>query len=95
MRTPVVLPDLGAAPVFFCLWLAGAGEQVYEGDRLAEVLASGATFDVASPVTGRLVEQNAWPRDLLSPGQVLGVVESPPSEDDPGSAPGRTMTTIG
>jgi 2-oxoglutarate dehydrogenase E2 component (dihydrolipoamide succinyltransferase)/2-oxoisovalerate dehydrogenase E2 component (dihydrolipoyl transacylase) len=79
-RTPVVLPDLGAAPICFSLWLADPGEHVYAGDRVAEVLAAGATFDVSSPVTGRLVEQSAWPRDPLRPGQVLGIVE----EEDKG-----------
>lgn len=76
MRTPVVLPDIGAAPVRLSVWFAEAGDAVYAGDRLVEVLASGATFDVAAPATGRLVERCAWPRDLLTPGQVLGVVEA-------------------
>jgi pyruvate/2-oxoglutarate dehydrogenase complex dihydrolipoamide acyltransferase (E2) component len=75
MGTPVVLPDLGAAPVRLSLWFADVGDTVYEGDRLVEVLAAGATFDVPAPVTGRLVERHAWPRDLLTPGQVLGVLE--------------------
>jgi pyruvate/2-oxoglutarate dehydrogenase complex dihydrolipoamide acyltransferase (E2) component len=75
MRTPVVLPDLGAAPVRLSLWLADVGDVVYEGDRLVEVLAAGATFDVPAPVTGRLVERHAWPGDVLAPGQVLGVLE--------------------
>ncbi len=79
MRTPVILPDLGAAPIRFSLWLAEPGEQVLAGDHVAEVLAAGATFDVASPVTGKLIEVNAWPRDLLKPGQVLGIVEAEPS----------------
>src|SRR5262249_10238997 len=37
---------------------------------------AGATFDVSAPATGRLIERHAWPRDVLSPGQVLGVMES-------------------
>ncbi len=81
MRTPVLLPDLGAAPVTLSLWFAEAGDTVYEGDRLVEVLAAGATFDVSSPASGRLVERRAWPRDLLTPGQVLGIVESDPEEE--------------
>jgi pyruvate/2-oxoglutarate dehydrogenase complex dihydrolipoamide acyltransferase (E2) component len=83
MRTPVVLPDLGARPVQFSLWFADAGDAVYEGDRLAEVLTNGATFDVSAPATGTLVERLAWPRDPVVPGQVLGVVESP-AEDEYG-----------
>ncbi len=76
MRSPVVLPDLGASPVRLSLWFAAPGETVFAGDRLVEVVVAGATFDVSAPATGRLVERLAWPRDLLTPGQVLGVVES-------------------
>jgi len=76
MRTPVHLPDLGASAVRLSLWFAEAGDALFEGDRLVEVLTDGATFDVAAPVTGRLVERHAWPQDLLTPGQVLGVMES-------------------
>jgi pyruvate/2-oxoglutarate dehydrogenase complex dihydrolipoamide acyltransferase (E2) component len=75
MRTPVVLPDVGASPVALSLWFAGVGDSVFEGERLVEVLASGATFDVSAPVTGKLVERLAWPGDVLRPGQVLGVLE--------------------
>jgi pyruvate/2-oxoglutarate dehydrogenase complex dihydrolipoamide acyltransferase (E2) component len=76
MRTLVILPELGASPVLFSLWFAEPGDPVFEGDRLVEVLAAGASFDVPAPATGRLVERNAWPRDRLTPGQVLGVVEA-------------------
>lgn len=75
MRIPVLLPDLGADGVRLSLWFAQLGDLVYEGDRLVEVLANGATFDVAAPATGHLVERLAWPRDLLTPGQVLGNLE--------------------
>jgi pyruvate/2-oxoglutarate dehydrogenase complex dihydrolipoamide acyltransferase (E2) component len=81
MRTPVILPELGASPVWFSLWYAGPGDPVFQGDRLAEVLAAGATFDVPAPATGRLVERHAWPRDRLAPGQVLGVVETVAAAD--------------
>jgi pyruvate/2-oxoglutarate dehydrogenase complex dihydrolipoamide acyltransferase (E2) component len=80
MRTPVLMPDLGA-PVALSLWFAAPGDTVFEGDRLVEVLIAGATFDVSAPATGRLVERLAWPRDVLTPGQVLGIVE-----DDSGEA---------
>jgi pyruvate/2-oxoglutarate dehydrogenase complex dihydrolipoamide acyltransferase (E2) component len=80
VRTPVILPDLGASRVRFSLWFADPGDQVYRGDRLAEVLADGASFDVSAPATGRLVERHVWPRDLLMVGQVLGVVEADPEE---------------
>ena len=78
MYTPIVLPELGVARVRLSLWFAVPGDLVFEGDRLVEVLVAGATFDVSAPATGRLIERHAWPRDLLTPGQVLGVMESEP-----------------
>jgi 2-oxoglutarate dehydrogenase E2 component (dihydrolipoamide succinyltransferase)/2-oxoisovalerate dehydrogenase E2 component (dihydrolipoyl transacylase) len=75
MHTPVILPDLGAAPIQLSLWFADLGDQVREGDRLVEVVAPGATFDVAAPVSGTLRERLALPRDRLVPGQVLGLLE--------------------
>jgi pyruvate/2-oxoglutarate dehydrogenase complex dihydrolipoamide acyltransferase (E2) component len=76
MQTPVHLPDLGAAMIRVSLWYVDAGDLVYEGDRLLEVLTAGATFDVAAPVTGRLVECHVWPSDCLQPGQLLGIMEA-------------------
>jgi pyruvate/2-oxoglutarate dehydrogenase complex dihydrolipoamide acyltransferase (E2) component len=75
MRTEIILPDLSAGPVVLSVWYADQGETVFEGDRLVEVLVAGATFDVASPATGRLVEKCAYSRDRLQAGQVLGIVD--------------------
>jgi pyruvate/2-oxoglutarate dehydrogenase complex dihydrolipoamide acyltransferase (E2) component len=80
MLTPIILPDLGAAPVRLSLWFSKPGDVVFEGDRLVEVVVAGASFDVSAPATGRLIERRAWPRDLLAPGQVLGVMEAEASE---------------
>ncbi len=74
MQAPIILPELGASAAVLSVWFADLGELVYEGDRLVEVLVAGATFDVASPATGRLIEQRALPNDPLKPGQVLGIV---------------------
>ncbi len=76
MQTDIILPDLGAAPVVLSVWFADPGDPVFEGDRLVEVLVNGATFDVPSPATGRLAEKRALPYDVLTPGQVLGLVEA-------------------
>jgi pyruvate/2-oxoglutarate dehydrogenase complex dihydrolipoamide acyltransferase (E2) component len=75
MQAPIVLPELGAAPAVLSVWFADPGDEVYEGDRLVEILVRGATFDVAAPATGRLTEKRAWPNDRLTTGQVLGLVE--------------------
>jgi pyruvate/2-oxoglutarate dehydrogenase complex dihydrolipoamide acyltransferase (E2) component len=79
MRTEITLPELGLPEgrrVTLSVWYAEAGDVVFEGDRLVEVLTDGATFDVPSPASGVLVERSAYPRDVLKPGQVLGVVEA-------------------
>ncbi|HMF11878.1 MAG TPA: biotin/lipoyl-containing protein [Gemmataceae bacterium] len=76
MEAPIVLPELGAAPAVLSVWFADPGELVYEGDRLVEVLVAGATFDVPSPATGRLIERLAFPNDPVTTGQVLGMVEA-------------------
>jgi pyruvate/2-oxoglutarate dehydrogenase complex dihydrolipoamide acyltransferase (E2) component len=68
------LPELGAAAVVLSVWFADTGERVFEGDRLVEVLANVATFDVAAPATGRLAERRAGPGQPLRSGQVLGVI---------------------
>lgn len=78
MSTEVILPDLGSGsgePVL-SLWFVNPGEHVYAGDRLAEILLAGATFDVHAPVSGRLARKLAWPNDRLHKGQVLGLVDS-------------------
>lgn len=78
MHTPVILPDLGAFPIQLSLWFADPGDRVREGERLVEVVVSGATFDVSAPVTGTLRQRLALPRDRLVPGQVLGMLEAEP-----------------
>jgi len=73
-EVPIVMPVLGWASVRVSVWFAEPGDAIYEGDRLVEVCAGGATFDVAAPATGRLASQLAQPRDELAPGAVLGFV---------------------
>jgi len=75
MRTEIILPELGATPAVLSVWFADPGDNVYEGDRLVEILIGEATFDVSAPATGRLAEKRVLPDDPLQPGQVLGVME--------------------
>ena len=72
---PIALPDLGTPRVVFSLWYVRPGDRVFEGDRVAEVLIPGATFDVPAPATGTLTEPLALPNDALATGQVLGVIQ--------------------
>jgi Pyruvate/2-oxoglutarate dehydrogenase complex, dihydrolipoamide acyltransferase (E2) component, and related enzymes len=75
MQAEIRLPELGATPVVLSVWFADPGDMVFEGDRVVEVRIGAATFDVAAPATGRLVEKLRLPNDNVEPGQVLGLVE--------------------
>lgn len=80
MRKPIVMPELGVSSAILSVWFVAPGEQVYAGDRVVEILAGGATFDVSSPATGHFVERLALPDDQLMPGQVLGMVDDVDAE---------------
>ena len=73
-RVVIELPTLGTDRAIFSLWYVRLGERVYEGDRVAEVLIPGATFDVQAPANGILIERLALPSDPLSVGHVLGCI---------------------
>jgi pyruvate/2-oxoglutarate dehydrogenase complex dihydrolipoamide acyltransferase (E2) component len=75
MRREIIVPEVGFPAPVLSLWYARPGEQVFAGDRLVELLLGSATFDVAAPCDGRLVERTAWPDDILVTGQVIGTVE--------------------
>jgi pyruvate/2-oxoglutarate dehydrogenase complex dihydrolipoamide acyltransferase (E2) component len=73
----VILPDLGTSPdvpIVVSYWFASRGELVWEGERLVEVLAGPATFDVPAPVTGRLAKIHGREDDRVMPGSVLGLI---------------------
>jgi pyruvate/2-oxoglutarate dehydrogenase complex dihydrolipoamide acyltransferase (E2) component len=79
----VILPDLGTGPdepIVISHWFAGRGDRVWEGERLVEVLVGPATFDVPSPVTGRVIETRGLEDDRVEAGSVLGLVAA--TEDD-------------
>ena len=74
----ILLPNLGADPVEVTVWFAQPGDHLYQGDRVVEVIASGATFDVPAPTTGTLTEQIVFPRDRVVSGQRLGSMRADP-----------------
>ena len=86
----VILPELGTGPdvpIVVSHWFAGQGDEVWEGNRLVEVLVGPATFDVAAPASGRLATILGWEDDPVIPGSVLGFV-AVPEEDAPTSGGG-------
>ena len=73
------LPELGedagdSATVSF--WYFEPGERVGEGEDAVEMLTDKATFNVPSPVTGKLVEVRAPDGAKVKVGEVLGVIET-------------------
>ena len=73
----VILPELGTGPdvpIVVSHWFAGRGDEVWEGNRLVEVLVGPATFDVAAPASGRLARILGREDDSVIPGSVLGFV---------------------
>jgi 2-oxoglutarate dehydrogenase E2 component (dihydrolipoamide succinyltransferase) len=74
-RKPIVAPDLGCPNVVVSVWYVKPGEAVYAGDRLVELLAGSATFDVSAEDDGTLAECSARPGETLTPGQVLGQID--------------------
>lgn len=78
----VRLPDIGAAslPIRVSTWLVQLGEEVRIGDRIVELVLPGLTFDVPSPVNGRLIWICANSGDVVKAGDVLGRFSLPDSK---------------
>jgi pyruvate/2-oxoglutarate dehydrogenase complex dihydrolipoamide acyltransferase (E2) component len=93
----VILPDLGTGPdlpIVVSHWFAARGEEVWEGDRLVEVVVGPASFDVPSPTSGRLAEIRGRTDDRVVPGAVLGLVavnEDGQGAGDPGTPDRRSL----
>lgn len=76
---PLVVPEAGlptSEPILVGCWLVKPGDEVIEGDRIVELWIGEITFDVSSPVSGRLVDVVADTDESVKPGTVLGRIES-------------------
>lgn len=73
---PIVVPELGAgpSPIQVCTWLTLLGETVHQGDRIVELSLPGMTFDINSPVGGRLIALVKTIGDVVKTGDILGIV---------------------
>lgn len=93
----VILPDLGTGPdlpIVVSHWFAARGDDVWEGDRLVEVVVGPASFDVPAPTSGRLAEIRGQEDDRVVPGAVLGLVavnEDGEGAGEPGSPDRRSI----
>jgi len=82
MRTPLVLPELGAGDeeLRVSCWLVDLGDAVGEGDRVVEILLDGVTFDVTAEKSGKITRIEKSLESVVRAGDVLGWIET---EDDP------------
>ena len=86
----VILPDLGTSPdepIVVSHWFVVRGEEVWEGDRLVEVLVGPATFDVPAPRSGRLARIVEHENDRVCTGSVLGYLKVVEEEAAPAASP--------
>ena len=81
------MPDLGEGTVQaeIVAWHVKVGEVVQEDQIMAEVMTDKAAVEVPAPVTGRVVNMNGQPGDMIRVGAELIVFETesnaPPLED--------------
>lgn len=59
-----------------CLWLCSLGQYVREGQRMIELIIGPMTFVVHAPCDGRLIRRCVSEGALVSPGTLLGVIET-------------------
>lgn len=76
----LVVPDIGPLqpPLAVSLWLVPPGARVAAGDRVVELVAGGATIDLESPLSGRLVAQLVDEDEPVAPGTVIAEFEADP-----------------
>ncbi len=76
MEYPLHVPDLGeVGPIRLSLWLVEEGENVEAGDRVAELLAGPATYDLPAPAAGRLIRCLIDEDQEVHSGQLIGLIE--------------------
>ncbi len=79
MKVEVKLEDLGdekAAEATVSFWYYDPGEDVPAGEDLVEIVTDKATFNVTSPVAGKLIEITAAEGQSVKAGDRLGLIET-------------------
>jgi len=61
-------------------WLVVRGDEVYAGERVAEIVVPGILVSVSAPCSGRIEEIVAAPQAAVRPGDVLAWIVP----EDPG-----------
>lgn len=71
---PIIVPELGVPSAKLSLWFVAEGEPVEAGERLVEIRAGAATFDIVSASNGCLFKRVSFPGESLAAGQTLGYI---------------------
>lgn len=79
-------PGAGDAPILFGIWLVPVGAAVIAGERIAELICQGSVLTISAPVEGTFVEQITSPGSRVSPGDILGRIQTQHGTDSPATA---------
>lgn len=90
-RFTMKLPDVGegVAEAELVSWLVDVGDEVTPETAVAEVLTDKSTFEISSPVSGRVVVVHGEPGDVLAVGSDL--IEIDTGDSQPGEEPAPTI----
>jgi pyruvate/2-oxoglutarate dehydrogenase complex dihydrolipoamide acyltransferase (E2) component len=76
MRVTIPMPELGSPRVRFSGWFVRLGDEVREGERIAEVLIPGVAVDVLAPAAGVLAKRCVRTGRDLNADAILGEIET-------------------
>jgi len=79
MRHKVILDSQilgeGITEAFVVEWLKQAGDTIYAGEEIVEMMTDKVNVSIQSPVAGKIVETCAQPEARVAVGGVLAIVE--------------------
>ena len=78
MLVDIQVPSYGVAmeEAVLVRWLVSIGDQVMEGESVAEIETDKVTVEITSPANGFMAEMLAEPDDTLDVGGVIARVET-------------------
>ncbi len=85
-EVPIVVPELGNGDLAVRLgcWLVDVGDEITQGDRLAELILPGTIFELTATASGRLTRMERANGAAVECGTVLGILvpDTPETADD-------------
>ena len=83
MAIEIPLPDLGqgSEEATITYWFVEAGDQIEEGDELAEISTEDQTFSLMAPASGLLTEQCVKENGVVAVGDIIAILEEDLADD--------------